>query len=79
MESIWRDRVQLPQFPQLRGDISTDVLVIGGGWAELEAFAKLHYPDGSIVSRWAAQDCMSLDGLPYIGQYSAATGDLPKK
>ena len=48
----------------------------GGGWAELEAFAKTHYPDAKIVSRWATQDCMSLDGLPYIGQYSASTPNL---
>ena len=48
----------------------------GGGWAELEAFAKTHYPDAKNVGRWATQDCMSLDGLPYIGQYSAATPNL---
>ena len=48
----------------------------GGGWEALEAFAKSHYPDGRIVSRWATQDCMSLDGLPYIGQYSASTPNL---
>ena len=48
----------------------------GGGWAELEAFVQAHYPDAKIVSRWATQDCMSLDGLPYIGQYSTATPNL---
>ena len=48
----------------------------GGGWAALEAFAGEHYPDAQIVSRWATQDCMSLDGLPYIGQYSASTPNL---
>lgn len=48
----------------------------GGGWAELEAFVQAHYPDASIVSRWATQDCMSLDSLPYIGQYSASTPQL---
>ncbi|MCI7019209.1 MAG: FAD-dependent oxidoreductase [Clostridiales bacterium] len=48
----------------------------GGGWAELEAFAREHYPNAKIVSRWATQDCMSLDGLPYIGQYSASTPNL---
>ena len=48
----------------------------GGGWAELEAFVQEHYPDAKIVSRWATQDCMSLDGLPYIGQYSASTPNL---
>ncbi|MDD5882800.1 MAG: FAD-dependent oxidoreductase [Firmicutes bacterium] len=48
----------------------------GGGWAELEAFAQAHYPEAKIVSRWATQDCMSLDGMPYIGQYSASTPNL---
>ena len=45
----------------------------GGGWAELEAFAHAHYPDAREQCRWAAQDCMSLDGVPYIGQYSRRT------
>ena len=48
----------------------------GGGWTELKAFVQSHYPDAEIVSRWATQDCMSLDGLPYIGQYSASTPNL---
>ena len=48
----------------------------GGGWAELEAFTRKHYPGANIVTRWATQDCMSLDGLPYIGQYSASTPNL---
>lgn len=34
----------------------------GGGWRELEAFAKRHYPRAHIRYRWAAQDCMTLDG-----------------
>lgn len=48
----------------------------GGGWAELEAFAKRHYPVSAILCRWATQDCMSLDGVPYIGRYSSRTPDL---
>lgn len=48
----------------------------GGGWKELEAFAREHYPEASITHRWATQDCMSLDGVPYIGRYSARTPDL---
>lgn len=48
----------------------------GGGWRELEMFAKKHYPDAKIVSRWAAQDCMTLDGVPYIGQYSCGMKNL---
>ncbi len=42
----------------------------GGGFAALEAFARKHYPNSRIQGRWATQDCMSLDGIPYIGRYS---------
>ena len=48
----------------------------GGGWAALEKLAGNYYPKAEIVARWAAQDCMSLDGLPYIGRYSPWTKDL---
>ena len=48
----------------------------GGGWAELEAFAAERYPTAREVCRWATQDCMSLDGVPYIGHYSARTPNL---
>ena len=48
----------------------------GGGWAELETFARKHYPNGKEVCRWATQDCMTLDGIPYIGQYSKGTPEL---
>jgi len=48
----------------------------GGNWRELERFAKRHYPRAEIVARWAAQDCMTLDHAPYIGQYARQTHDL---
>lgn len=48
----------------------------GGGWAELQNFADRYYPDSVEVCRWAAQDCMSLDKIPYIGQYSGRTAQL---
>ena len=48
----------------------------GGGWKELRAFAKVHYPYAREVGHWATQDCMSLDGVPYIGQYSRRTPGL---
>ena len=48
----------------------------GGGWQMLEEFAASHYPEAKITHRWATQDCMSLDGIPYIGQYSARTPNL---
>lgn len=48
----------------------------GGNWQELRNFANLNYPEAGEAYAWAAQDCMSLDGVPYIGQYSARTPDL---
>ena len=48
----------------------------GNGWADLESFAKTHYPNAKVVARWATQDCMTLDGMPYIGQYSSRTPSL---
>ncbi len=63
-----------------------DLLLIGGGshrtgksvgaWTELEAFAKKHYPKATIEYRWATQDCMTLDGVAYIGNYSKNTPNL---
>lgn len=63
-----------------------DLLLLGGGghrtgkrggcWQELEDFAKKHYQNAKILGRWATQDCMTLDGVPYIGQYAATTPDL---
>lgn len=48
----------------------------GGSFKELEDFTKRYYPDASIEYKWATQDCMTLDGIPYIGQYSPNTPDL---
>lgn len=45
----------------------------GGCWQELETFAKKHYKNYQIVGKWATQDCMTLDGVPYVGQYSKTT------
>ncbi len=63
-----------------------DLLLFGGGghrtgkqggcWQELECFVKKHYKNAEIVGKWATQDCMSLDGVSYIGQYSKATPDM---
>lgn len=63
-----------------------DLLLIGGGshrtgsnggnWREIEDFAKQYYPKSKIVEKWATQDCMTLDHIPYIGQYSKLTPDL---
>ncbi len=48
----------------------------GGGWRELEDAARRYYPQARAVCRWAAQDCMSLDGVPYVGRYGRNTPGL---
>ncbi len=63
-----------------------DILLLGGGshrtggnggnWRELERVKEKYYPESQIVGRWATQDCMTLDSIPYIGLYSKSTPDL---
>lgn len=48
----------------------------GGNWDELMQFAQTHYPAAVEQYRWAAQDCMSLDEMPYIGRYAKSTPHL---
>ena len=48
----------------------------GGNWQELSAFAGVHYSNAKEVYRWATQDCMTLDEVPYIGHYSKNTPSL---
>lgn len=63
-----------------------DLLLLGGGshrtgkqgegWSALEAFAKKHYPRSEVKFRWAAQDCITLDGSAYAGRYGKNTSNL---
>lgn len=48
----------------------------GLGWDLPESVAEKYYPQAKVAARWATQDCMSLDGMPYIGAYSKATPNL---
>ena len=48
----------------------------GGSYGALRAFCRQHYPGAAECFHWAAQDTMSLDGIPYIGHYSRNTPDL---
>lgn len=61
-------------------------LLLGGGghrtgktgenWRLPEAVAAQYYPNAPITARWATQDCMTLDGVPYVGAYSKAAPNL---
>ena len=48
----------------------------GGAWQELRDFTQQYYPKATEKYHWATQDCMTLDGVPYIGPYSAGTSGL---
>jgi glycine/D-amino acid oxidase-like deaminating enzyme len=66
--------------------MSNEYLLLGGGghrtgekggcWAELREFAKNNYPNSQEEYHWSAQDCMTLDSIPYIGKYSKRTHNL---
>ncbi len=63
-----------------------EVLLVGGnshrtgketsGWELMREFQKKYCPKAKEKYAWATQDCMTLDGLPYIGQYSWRTPNL---
>lgn len=59
------------------------ILIIGGmnhktgkeeiikyNYNELEKIAKKLYPDCKVLYKWNTQDCISLDKIPYIGEFS---------
>ena len=48
----------------------------GSGWQPLKNFAKTHYRDVKERYIWAAQDCMSLDQVPYIGKHRKRSSNL---
>lgn len=43
----------------------------GGKYALLRAKAKLWFPESREAACWSAQDCMTADGIPYIGPYAS--------
>ncbi len=43
---------------------------VGDRYGMLRDRARELYPGCHEVARWSAQDCMTLDGLPYIGRFS---------
>lgn len=42
MNSVWTDTVNLPKFPHLKGNLKTDVLIIGGGITGILCAYMLH-------------------------------------
>ena len=60
-----------------------EYLLIGGGnhrtgkegdaWKGIEKTAGRYFRMANLKYRWATEDCMTLDKVPYIGRYSALT------
>jgi len=63
-----------------------DTLLLGGGshrtgeasghpYEVLEAKAKTLWPQSRVIRRWSAQDCVTIDSVPYIGPYAPSAPD----
>lgn len=48
----------------------------GSCYGQLRQAAREIYPGSVEIRGWSAQDCMTLDGVPYIGRYAAGTPGL---
>lgn len=48
----------------------------GGNYTELRNFIFKYYPKSKEKYAWATQDCITLDNVPYIGNYSKSTPNL---
>ncbi len=48
----------------------------GGQYEKLRKEAARLYPGASELYSWSAQDCMSMDDIPYIGRYSISSENI---
>ena len=48
----------------------------GDSYENLRRQARLWFPEARETRAWSAQYCVTMDGLPYIGRYSAVTPHL---
>ncbi len=48
----------------------------GGKYEDLRKLAKNWFPQATEKTCWSAQDCMTVDDIPYIGQYSISTPNM---
>ena len=49
---------------------------ISESYSNLEKVAKSLYPNSEVLYRWQTQDCISLDKIPYIGEFSSLLPNL---
>lgn len=52
------------------GSHRTGMNQAGGQYQALRMNAQTWYPNSTEVTRWSAQDCIPIDGVPYIGPFA---------
>lgn len=57
-------------------DYKTGEEIIGNPYEYLKKKIDTMYPNSEIVSTWCAEDCISLDKIPYIGEFSKMMPDV---
>ena len=51
-------------------DYKTGTEELKNGYTRLETAVRKMYPDAEVLYKWSAEDCISLDKIPYIGDFS---------
>lgn len=51
-------------------DYKTGTDELRDGYQRLETVVRKMYPEAEVLYKWSAEDCISLDKIPYIGQIS---------
>lgn len=57
-------------------DYKTGTEELRDGYQRLEVIVRKMYPNAEVLYKWTAEDCISLDKIPYIGQYSSIMKNL---
>ena len=52
-------------------DYKTGTDSIKNGYLRLEQIARKMYPNLEVLYKWSAEDCITLDKIPYIGEFSS--------
>lgn len=51
-------------------DYKTGTEELRNGYSRLETVVRKMYPDAEVIYKWSAEDCITLDKIPYIGKLS---------
>ncbi len=57
-------------------DYKTGKQELDDGFRSLEELVCSMYPDAKIINKWISEDCITLDKIPYIGEFSKLTPNM---